>query len=132
MRRVHILVFDDELVHRPDFLGATLTDLEHRLAGQVAFVLTFRPHADFALSELAALSPDAVFMDFHMGPHADGATAVAAIRGRYARAQLPILAISSDARMNQRMLAAGACQACVKMALPDELPFLLPDLVGLR
>ena len=131
MRRVHILVFDDELVHRPEFLRSPIEEVEGRHAGAVGFVVTFRPHADRAVSEILALAPDVVMTDFHMGPYADGATAVRAIRAHAGVEGLPILAISSDARMNRLMLLAGATQACVKMALPDELPFILPSLAGL-
>jgi DNA-binding NarL/FixJ family response regulator len=131
MRSVHLLVFDDDLVHRPEFLAPSLAGLSTRLSGEVAFLSRYRPHADFALSDLRSLAPDMVLMDFHMGPHADGVTAVRAIRAHHPAERLPILAISSEARMNRAMLAAGACEACVKMALPESLPHLLPPLLGL-
>jgi CheY-like chemotaxis protein len=130
MRRVQLLVFDDDLVSHPDFLGAALASLANRHGGSLSLVASYRPHADAALSEVRALAPDLVLMDYHMGPHADGATAIRALRAHHPPERLPILAISSDAGMNRLMLLAGACEACVKMALPDALPVLLPSLLG--
>jgi DNA-binding NarL/FixJ family response regulator len=101
-----ILIFDDDLVHRPDFL-----------AGMPARFV-YRHDADQAEDDVAAHDPDLVFMDFAMGATRNGVDAVRALRVRWP--DLAIVAISSDARMNRLMLEAGATVAAVKMALPEE------------
>ena len=101
-----VLIFDDDLVHHPDFLGG--------LPGR----FVYRPHADEAEDDVAAHDPDLVFMDFAMGALRNGVDAVRALRLRWP--ELAIVGISSDARMNRLMLEAGATVAVVKMALPEE------------
>lgn len=108
-----ILVFDDDLVRHPDFLGAL----------PARFV--YRADADHAEEDIAEIEPDLVLMDFSMGAMRDGAMAVQALRLRWSLEELPIIGISSDARMNRRMLEVGATDAVVKMAVPESFGALL-------
>ena len=101
-----ILIFDDDLVLRPDFLAGL----------PARFV--YRPHADDAEDDVTAHDPDLVLMDFAMGAMRNGVDAVRALRVRWP--ELAIVGISSDARMNRFMLEAGATASVVKMALPEE------------
>ncbi|MFO0748113.1 MAG: response regulator [Myxococcota bacterium] len=112
-----ILVFDDDLVSRPEFLGHLPAEF------------IYRGHADQALADVEQVMPDMVFMDFAMGTAVDGVTATQTLRRFYALEVLPIVAISSDARMNRLMLMAGATEGVPKMALPErfrEIVHLLP------
>lgn len=111
--RLRVLVFDDDLVHRPDFLDGLPADF------------IYRPHADDALADVERHDPDVVLMDFSMGATLDGVEAVRALRERYPFERLPIIAISSDARMNRFMLTAGATDGIPKMALPERFRELL-------
>jgi len=108
-----VLVFDDDLVHHPEFLEG------------VPARFVYRPHADDALEDVAAHAPDVVLMDFSMSAALDGAAAVTLLRSRYGHAELPIVAISSDARMNALMTQVGATTGAVKMSLPSELRGIL-------
>lgn len=129
MKTCRVLIFDDDLVRHPEFLGSVVVGLSSR-PGLPHFDLRYRAHADDALDDIAVFRPDLVLMDYQMGAtHSDGATATRAIRAAFDHYVLPILAISSDARFNHRILLAGATEACVKMALPVELPELLPILL---
>ena len=101
-----VLVFDDDLVHHPDFLDGL----------PARFV--YRPHADHAEDDVLGHDPDLVLMDFAMGALRNGVDAVRVLRLRWPA--LAIVGISSDARMNRLMLEAGATVAVVKMALPEE------------
>ena len=107
---LHLLVFDDDLVHHQDFLK------------HVEARFTYRPHADQAVSEVRAHQPDVVLMDYSMGTPCSGAQAVSNLREHFSADSLPILAISSDARCNEMMLMAGASASCVKIGLPTMLP----------
>lgn len=107
---VKVLVFDDDLIAHPSFLGSV-----------AQFV--YRPHADDAITDVLAVRPVLVLMDFSMGTAIDGATAVRTLRARFPA--LPIVGISSDARMNRIMIEAGATDGVPKMALPESLRFVL-------
>lgn len=124
MSTPRILVFDDDLVGRPDFLGHLPAEF------------VYRGNADDAVADVEAVNPDIVFMDFAMGTAIDGVMAVQALRKVFAFDVLPIVAISSDARMNRLMLAAGATEGVPKMALPERfrelLPLVAPDTDGRR
>lgn len=113
MRRPRILVFDDDLVSRPDFLGHLPAEF------------VYRPHADLAVEDVAEVRPDMVFMDFSMGTAVDGVRATKALREVHSEGALPIVAISSDNRMNRLMLGAGATEGVPKMALPEHFRALL-------
>ncbi len=116
--RPRVLVFDDDLVRHPDFLAALPAELH------------YRPHADDALADVAAVRPAAVLMDYAMGgDHLTGAQAVATLRERYAPSELVIVAISSDPIMNHRMILAGADDGVPKMVAPQRLPALIARLV---
>lgn len=117
-----VLIFDDDLVAHPDFLGPTFAGLERR-HGPIA--LRYRAHADEALAEIADFQPDLVLMDFQMGPHLDGGAATRLIRSRHDALALPVVGISSDSRFNRLILQAGANDACPKMALPQQLGALV-------
>jgi DNA-binding NarL/FixJ family response regulator len=132
MDTVRVLVFDDDLVHHPNFLAPTFSGLEHRAAGAFRIESHYRAHADHAIAEVVALTPTLVFMDFQMRGHGDGHLATAALRQRWDHGALPILGISSDARLNRLLLMAGATDSCPKMALPDELPDLFARLLALH
>lgn len=103
-----ILVFDDDLVVRQDFLAAL----------PARFV--YRAHADDALSDVADVGPDAVFMDYSMNARLTGAEATRVLRARYPYEELVIIAISSDGRMNRRICLAGATDGVAKMAIPHQ------------
>jgi DNA-binding NarL/FixJ family response regulator len=108
-----ILVFDDDLVEHPDFLG-------HLPARFV-----YRANADQAVADVAEVRPDCVFMDFSMNARLSGAQATEQLRAVYAHGALPIVAISSDTRLNRKIVMAGATQSVAKMALPDQFGHLL-------
>jgi DNA-binding NarL/FixJ family response regulator len=116
MTRPLVLVFDDDLVHQPDFLSAC----------RAQFI--YRPDADDAVLDVLSTSPHLVLMDYSMGAALSGAQAVALLRERSDLAALVICAISSDDRCNQYMVMAGADHAITKMALPQRLPALLSQL----
>jgi CheY-like chemotaxis protein len=129
MKTCRVLIFDDDLVRHPEFLGSVVAGLSSR-AGAPHYDLRYRAHADDAVDDVTTFRPHLVLMDFQMGPtHADGASATRELREHFDHDALPILAISSDARFNHRILQAGATEACVKMALPVELGELLQRLV---
>jgi CheY-like chemotaxis protein len=129
MKTFRVLVFDDDLVRHPEFLAPIVAGLSARPGGH-HYELRYRAHADDAVEDVQTYRPHLVLMDFQMGPaHADGATATRSLREHLDHDALPILAISSDARFNHRILQAGATEACVKMALPVELPELLTRLL---
>lgn len=106
-----VLVFDDDLIANPSFLG------------DYAAHFVYRANADDAVADVLATAPDLVFMDYSMGSTIDGATAVHALRARFP--ELPIIAISSDSRRNRNMLDAGATDGTPKMALPEQLRAML-------
>jgi len=102
-----VLVFDDDLIGNPDFLGVH------------AARFIYRANADNAVADVLAVMPDLVFMDFSMGSQIDGATAVRLLRAAFA--SLPIVAISSDSRRNRVMIEVGADDGVPKMALAEQL-----------
>ena len=106
-----VLVFDDDLIANPSFLG------------DFAARFVYRANADAAITDVLAVAPDLVFMDYSMGSTIDGATAVRTLRARFP--DLPIIAISSDSRCNRSMLEAGATDGTPKMALPEQLRAVL-------
>lgn len=102
-----VLVFDDDLVAHPDFLG------DH------AARFVYRPNADRAVDDVRELAPHLVLMDFSMGSSIDGVAAIRTLREHFS--DLPIIAISSDSRRNRVMIEAGAHDGVPKMALPEQL-----------
>jgi len=108
-----ILVFDDDLVNHQDFLA----DLPGRFV--------FRAHADDAVSDVAEVKPDCVFMDFSMNARLSGAQATELLRAVHDFDALPIVAISSDTRLNRKIVMAGATYSVAKMALPDHFGHIL-------
>lgn len=114
---LRLLVFDDDLILHPEFLEG------------IAAEIHYRPNADRCLDDIQQTQPDMVLMDFSMQAQLCGLDAVELIRKHYTLEELAILAISSESRMNQLMLRAGANEACVKMALPSILPGLLKTMV---
>ena len=106
-----VLVFDDDLIAHPEFLG------------DWAARFVYRPNADRAVEDVREVAPHLVLMDFSMGAALDGVTAVRALRAAFA--ELPIIAISSDARKNRVMIEAGAHDGVPKMALPEQLRHVL-------
>lgn len=117
MSGLKVLVFDDDLVSHPSFLGAAAGP------GGREVELVYRPNADDAIADVLAVGPALVLMDFSMGTSVDGAAAVRTLRARFP--ELPIVGISSDARMNRIMIEAGAIDGVPKMALPENLRFVL-------
>jgi len=108
-----ILVFDDDLVGRPDYLESLPAEF------------VYRANADDALADIAAVQPVMVFMDYSMNGTMDGAQAVQVIRKVYPFAQLPIIGISSDVRMNRQMLMVGASDSAPKASLVERFGDLL-------
>lgn len=108
-----ILVFDDDLIDHPDFLA--------RLPAR----FVYRRSADDALADVAEVRPDAVFMDFSMNARLSGAQATELLRAHHPHGTLPIVAISSDARLNRKMCLLGATEGVTKMALPEQFGHLL-------
>ncbi len=106
-----VLVFDDDLIVNPDFLGVH------------AARFVYRANADNAVADVLEVMPDLVFMDFSMGTQIDGATAVRLLRAAFA--SLPIVAISSDSRRNRVMIEVGADDGVPKMALAEQLRHVL-------
>jgi CheY-like chemotaxis protein len=98
-----VVVFDDLLVRRAR--EYEVPNLE----------LKFFAHADDAVEIVARERPDVVLMDYSMDAHASGEDAIVALRAAYPRGRgAKIVAISSDERSNERMLAAGADDAVPK------------------
>ena len=100
-----VVLFDDVLALRGE---------EFRIPGLDVAVY---PDADTAVAICAAKdTPDVVCMDFAMGPeHVSGDEAVRALRRAGFSGR--VVAMSSDPRANQRMLAAGANEALDKKAM---------------
>lgn len=97
-----VIVFDDVLVRRAR--EYEVPNLE----------LTFFAHADDAVEVVGRERPDVVLMDYAMDSHASGEDAIRALRAAFPRGGAKIVAISSDERSNERMLAAGADDAVPK------------------
>jgi CheY-like chemotaxis protein len=97
-----VIVFDDVLCRRAG--EYEVPDLE----------LQFYAHADDAVAVVTRERPDVVLMDYSMQAHASGEDAIVALRAAFPRGGAKIVAISSDERSNERMLAAGADDALPK------------------
>jgi CheY-like chemotaxis protein len=98
-----VVVFDDVLVRRAHEYEVPNLDL------------AFFPHADDAVDIVSRERPDVVLMDYSMDAHANGEEAIRALRAAFPRGRgAKIVAISSDERSNERMLAAGADDAIPK------------------
>jgi CheY-like chemotaxis protein len=97
-----VIVFDDVLVRRAR--EYEVPNLE----------LKFFAHADDAVEVVGRERPDVVLMDYAMDSHASGEDAIRALRAAFPRGGAKIVAISSDQRSNERMLAAGADDAVPK------------------
>ena len=98
-----VIVFDDVLVRRAR--EYEIPNLE----------LKFFAHADDAVEVVGQERPDVVLMDYAMDSHASGEDAIRALRAAYPPGGgAKIVAISSDERSNERMLAAGADDALPK------------------
>ncbi|HEY2744551.1 MAG TPA: response regulator [Polyangia bacterium] len=102
-----VIVFDDVLVRRAREYEVPQLELK------------FFAHADDAVAIVGREKPDVVLMDYAMDDHASGEDAVRALRAAFPRGagatgDAKIVAISSDERSNERMLAAGADDAIPK------------------
>ena len=98
-----VIVFDDVLVRRAREYEVPNLDL------------SFFAHADDAVAIVGRERPDVVLMDYAMDDHASGEDAIRALRAAFPRGNgTKIVAISSDARSNERMLSAGADDAIPK------------------
>ncbi len=102
-----VIVFDDVLVGRAREYEVPKLDLK------------FFAHADDAVAIVGREKPDVVLMDYAMHDHASGEDAIRALRAAFprgpsAKSTAKIVAISSDERSNERMLAAGADDALPK------------------
>jgi CheY-like chemotaxis protein len=98
-----VIVFDDVLIRRAREYEIPNLDLR------------FFAHADDAVEVVGQEQPDVVLMDYAMDAHASGEEAIRALRAAYPRGRgAKIVAISSDERSNERMLAAGADDAVPK------------------
>jgi CheY-like chemotaxis protein len=99
-----VIVFDDVLVRRAD---------EYEVPN---LRMRFFAHADDAVEIVRQERPDVVLMDYAMDAHASGEDAIRALRAAFGRdgGGTRIVAISSDADSNERMLAAGADDAVPK------------------
>ena len=75
----------------------------------------FHAHADDAVAVVTSERPDIVLMDYSMQARASGEDAICALRAAFPKGDgVKIVAISSDERSNERMLAAGADDALTK------------------
>jgi CheY-like chemotaxis protein len=99
---VKVLIFDDVIVRRAD---------DYRVDG---LQLLFYEHGDDAPTVVAKERPDLVMMDFAMGEHRSGEEVIRLIRQGF---DGRIVAISSDAASNRRMVEAGADDAVPKTHL---------------
>lgn len=98
-----VVVFDDVLVRRAHEYEVPSLDLK------------FFAHADDAVEIVGRERPDVVLMDYAMAANHSGEDAIRALRAAYPRGRgAKIVAISSDERSNERMLAAGADDAVPK------------------
>jgi CheY-like chemotaxis protein len=98
-----VIVFDDVLVRRAREYEVPSLELK------------FFAHADDAVAIVGREKPDVVLMDYAMDDHASGEDAIVALRAAFPRgAGAKIVAISSDERSNERMLAVGADDAIPK------------------
>jgi len=97
-----VIVFDDVLVRRAREYEVPSLELK------------FFAHADDAVDVVGRERPDVVLMDYAMDSHASGEDAIRALRAAFPRGGAKIVAISSDERSNERMLAAGADDAVQK------------------
>ncbi len=99
-----VIVFDDVLVRRAREYELPNLDLQ------------FFAHADDAVAIVGRERPDVVLMDYAMAAQNSGEEAIRALRAAYPRGNgsAKIVAISSDERSNERMLAAGADDAVPK------------------
>lgn len=102
---MRVVIFDDVLFG----LQTEYAELEAELR--------FYEHADDAAEVVQRERPDLVLMDYAMEEHRTGEEAIAALRARWPQGRLRIVAISSDALSNERMLAAGADDAVPKSHL---------------
>lgn len=113
-----VVVFDDELHQRRAFYKMPAVEL------------VFYDNADDAATVVKAERPDVVLMDFAMHASHSGVEAITRLRHLPGPAQpgggrLRIVAISTDAIANQRMLAAGADDAVPKTHVRGYLHKLL-------
>ncbi|HEX9103738.1 MAG TPA: response regulator [Polyangia bacterium] len=98
-----VVVFDDVLVRRAHEYEVPRLELK------------FFAHADDAVEVVGRERPDVVLMDYAMAAQRSGEDAIRALRAAYPRGRgAKIVAISSDERSNERMLAAGADDAVPK------------------
>jgi CheY-like chemotaxis protein len=98
-----VIVFDDVLCHRARDYEVPDLDVQ------------FYAHADDAVAIVARERPDIVLMDYAMQARHSGEEAIRALRAAVPRGRgAKIVAISSDERSNERMLAAGADDALPK------------------
>jgi CheY-like chemotaxis protein len=100
---MRVVVFDDVLVRRAGEYEVPNLDVK------------FFAHADDAVEVVGREKPDVVLMDYAMDGHSSGEEAIRALRKAFPRGRgARIVAISSDERSNERMLAAGADDAVPK------------------
>ena len=100
---MRVIVFDDVLVRRASEYEVPNLDVK------------FFAHADDAVDVVGREKPDVVLMDYAMDGHSSGEDAIRALRKAFPRGGgYKIVAISSDERSNERMLAAGADDAVPK------------------
>ncbi len=97
-----VVIFDDVLVRRQRDYAVPNLEILHF------------PHADDAVAVVERERPDVVLMDYSMDANASGADAIAALKAAFPRGGAKIVAISSDERSNEFMLAAGADDAVPK------------------
>jgi CheY-like chemotaxis protein len=94
---VKVVIFDDVLCRR---------QAEYQVPG---LDVKIYPHADDAVTVVTREQPDMVLMDYAMDAQTSGEDAVRLLRAAFPRGRgAKIVAISSDERSNERMLAAGA------------------------
>ena len=100
---MRVVVFDDVLVRRADEYEVPNLDVK------------FFAHADDAVDVVGREKPDVVLMDYAMDGHSSGEDAIRALHKTFPRGGgYKIVAISSNERSNERMLAAGADDAVPK------------------
>ncbi len=110
-----ILIVDDNAAVRL-ILSGLLEELGHQVVGEAA-------DADAALKAYAELKPDLVTLDLSLSPSGDGdgSTVLAALRKADANARVIVISGNSQAKLRERLTAAGAKGFVAKPIQDQEL-----------
>ena len=111
--RIRVMLVDDHAVVRSGLSAFLHTYDDLQLVGEAA-------DGAEAIAECARTQPDVILMDLVM-PHMDGATAIRAIRDKYADVQMIALTSFKEDELVQQALKAGAIGYLLKNVSADEL-----------